>query len=111
MGLANQEIRDAVDEFAAERLAGQRLPALLKRSDAMLTELETLNLMEVQRTPATIRSALTALVADLPFDYTPRLGPRPTPTAAINVVFTIQDGILNLIYGTEPSDQLLEVAS
>jgi hypothetical protein len=54
---------------------------------------------------------LTALVADLPFDYTPRLGPRPTPTAAINVVFTIQDGILNLIYGTEPSNQLLEVAS
>jgi hypothetical protein len=118
MGLANQEIRDAIDGFFAERLASRRLPGLLERTDALLTELETLNLMGVRRTPAPVRAALTALVADLPFDYTPRIGPRPSPTAAIDVVFEIQAGIFKLMYGTEPSDQptepsdqLIEVAS
>ncbi len=111
LGMANQEIRDAIDAFVAGRRAERRLPALLERTDAMLSELETLNLMEVRRIPAPLRSALTALVADLPFDYTPALGPRPSPTAAIEVVFSIQAGIFNLMYGTEPSDQLMEVAS
>src|ERR1700730_3927539 len=118
MGLANQEIRDAMDGFMAKRLSGRRLPALLERTDAMLAELETLNLMEVRRTPTPLRAALTALVADLPFEFTLRIGPRPSPTAAIEVVFEIQSGIFNVIYGSEPSDrepepadQLIEVAS
>ena len=108
LGMANQEIRDAIDEFVAGRRAERRLPALLERTDAMLSELEALNLMEVRRTPAPLRSALTALVADLPFDYKPALGPRPSPTAAIEVVFDIQEGVFNLMYGTQPSDQLAE---
>jgi len=111
MGLANQEIRDAYNRFAAERLGNRRLPALLGRTDAMLTELETLNLMEVRHTPTPLRSALTALIADLPFEYAPRIRPRPSPTAAIDVVFDIQRGIFNLMYGTEPIDDLIEVAS
>lgn len=111
MGMANQEIRDAIDGFVAELRAGRRLPELLERTDAILTELETLNVMEVRRTPAPLRSALTALVADLPFDYALRIGPRPTPTAAIDTVFDIQAGIFNLMYGVEPTDQLMEVAS
>lgn len=111
MRLANQEIRDALDEFMAGRHAERRLPALLERTDAILAELESLNLMEVRRTPAPLRSALTALVAELPFDYTARLGPRRSPTAAIEVVFDIQAGIFNLMYGAEASDQLAEVAS
>jgi hypothetical protein len=76
----------------------------------MLNELETLNLMEVRRTPAPLRSALTALIADLPFEYSPPIGPRPKPTAAIDVVFEIQAGIFNLMYGTEPADQMTEPA-
>ncbi len=118
MRLANQEIREAIDSFAAERLAGRRLPALLERTDAMLTELETLNLMEMGRMPASLVGALAGLVGDLPFEYTPHLGPRPSPTGAIDVVFDIQARIFNLIYGSEPSDeetpptdQLIEVAS
>jgi len=111
MGLANQEIRDAMDGFIAERLSSRRLPALLERTDTMLTELETLNLMEVRRTPVPLRAALTALVADLPFEYTPRIGPRPSPTAAIDVVFDIQRGIFHLMYGTAPADELIEMAS
>jgi hypothetical protein len=118
MGIANQEIRDAIDGSLAERLARRRLPALLERTDAILTELETLNVMEVRRTPEPLRAGLTALVADLPFEYVLRIGPRPTPTAAIDVVFEIQAGIFNLMYGNEPSEQLtgpaerlIEVAS
>ena len=118
MGLANQQIRDAIDGFVAERVASRRLPGLLERTDAMLTELEMLNLMEVRRTPSSLVVALSALVADLPFEYTPRIGPRPKPTAVIDVVFDIQARIFNSMYGSEPSDslpepadQLIEVAS
>jgi hypothetical protein len=60
--------------------------------------------------PASMRAALMALVADLPFEYTPPIGPRPKPTAAIDVVFEIQAGIFNLMYGTQPVDQLTEPA-
>src|ERR1700737_4759495 len=108
MGLANQEIREAIDRFAAERVGSRRLPALLERTDTMLTELETLNLMGVRRTPTPVRAALTALVAELPFEYAPRVGPRPSPTAAIDVVFDIQAGIFTLMYRSEPADELTE---
>jgi hypothetical protein len=125
MGLANQEIRGAADSFAAARLGSRRLPVLLERTDAILAELETLNLMEVRRTPAPLRSAISALIADLPLDYTARIGPRPSPTAAIEMVFDVQARIFNVMYGcSEPSDptqpadhltrsadQLIEVAS
>ena len=105
MGLANQQIRDAFDEFAAERFARLRLPALLQRTDAMLTELEAFNLMKVRR------SELTALVADLPFEYEPRIKPHASPTAAIDLVFDIQARLFRLMFGTESDADLLEVAS
>lgn len=110
MGLANQQIRDAFDEFAAERLVGRRLPALLQRTDAMLTELEALNLMEVRRAPASWRSELTTLIADLPFEYEPRIRPHASPTAAIDLVFDIQARLFRLMFGTESDDDLLGVA-
>jgi hypothetical protein len=108
MELANEEIREAIDRFAANRLASRRLPALLERTDAMLTEIETLNLMEVRRTPASQLAALGALIGDLPFEYTPPIGPRPKPAAMIDVVFDIQAGLFNLMYGTEHPDQLTD---
>src|ERR1700694_1282452 len=110
MGLANQQIRDAFDEFAAERLARRRLPALLHRTDAMLTELETLNLMQVSRAPASWRSELAALIADLPFEYERRIRPHASPTAAIDLVFDIQARLFRLMFGTEADDDLLGVA-
>jgi hypothetical protein len=110
MGSANQEIRDAIDGFAAEQLAGRRLPALLERTDAMLSELETLNLMQARRAPASWRSELTALVAELPFVYEARISPRATPTAAIDLVFEIQERLFQSMYGTEPNEELLAVA-
>jgi len=111
MGLANQEIRDAMDRFALHRLGSRRLPALVERTDAMLAELETLNLMEMQRTPAPLLSALTVLAADLPFEYTPRIGPRASPTVAIDAVFNIQAAIFQAMYGSGHADDLMEAAS
>jgi hypothetical protein len=111
LGQANQEIRAAIDDFAAEQRAGRRLPSLLRRTDAMLTELETLNLLNVMSTPASWRFELTGLVADLPFEYEPRIGHRLSPTKAIDLVFDIQAGLFRLMTGTEPEDERFEVAS
>jgi hypothetical protein len=111
MGLACQEIRDAIDAFAGQQRVGRRLPALLARTDAMLTELEMLNLLSEARAPASWWSELTSLVADLPFEYEPRTGHHPSPTAAIDLVFDIQGGLFRLMAGVEPDDELLEVES
>ena len=111
MGLANQEIRDSIDQFAAQRRAQRRLPALLERTDAILNELEGLNLIKVRRTPRALRSDLVTLVADLPFDYTPPIKPRPSPAAAIDVVFGIQEGIFRLMFEPLTDAEPLEVAN
>lgn len=111
LGLANKEIRDAIDAFAAQQQAGRRLPSLLKRTDVMLNQLETLNLMQVPRAPDSWRCELTALVADLPFEYEHRIGHRLSPTRAIDLVFDIQEGLFRLATGTEIEGDLLEVAS
>jgi hypothetical protein len=111
LGSANQEIRAAIDAFVEGRRAGRRLPSLVSRTDAMLNELEMLNLLQVRRAPASWRSDLTALVADLPFEYEPRLGHRFSPTRAIDLVFDIQEGLFRLMTGREPMGDLLEEAS
>lgn len=111
LGSANQEIRAAIDAFVEGRRAGRRLPSLLERTDAMLTELETLNLLNVRRAPASWYSELSALVSDLPFEYQPRIAQHPSPTAAIDVVFDIQSGLFGLMASAEFEDELVEAAS
>lgn len=111
LGLANQEIRDAIDAFLERRRARGRLPALLRRTDAMLAELEALNLLQVRRAPVSWHSELSALVTDLPFEYRPRIVQQPSPTAAIEVVFQIQGCLFRLMTRAEFEDELLQVAS
>jgi len=111
LGSANQEIRAAIDAFVEGRRASRRLPSLLKRTDAMLAELETLNLLHVRRAPISWHSELTALVMDLPFEYQPRIAQHPSPTAAIDVVFEIQRGLFRLMTRAEFEDELLETTS
>jgi len=108
LGSANQEIRAAIDAFVEGRRASRRLPSLLKRTDAMLAELETLNLLHVRRAPKSWQSELSALVIDLPFEYEPRIAQHPSPTAAIDVVFEIQRGLFRLMTRAEFEDELLE---
>jgi Ohr subfamily peroxiredoxin len=98
---ANREIRAAIDRLAAEHRAASRLHALLERTDAMLAELETLNLMEVWRIPEALRSDLMALIANLPFEFPPSMRPNPSPTAAIDMLFDIQERLFRTMGGPE----------
>jgi hypothetical protein len=82
------------------------------RTDQMLTELEVLNLQDVERAPESWLWQLAELVADLPFEYQPYIGPEPSPTAAIDVVFEIQQSLLCSISGRDSDDDdLLATAS
>jgi hypothetical protein len=81
------------------------------RTDRMLTELEVLNVLDVERAPESWLWQLAELVADLPFEYQPPIGQEPSPTAAIEVVFEIQEGLLRSITGTDADEGLLETAS
>jgi hypothetical protein len=98
---ANREIRAAIDQFAADHRAASHLHVLLERTDAMLAELETLNLMEVERIPEALRSDLMALIANLPFEVPPSMRPNPSPTAAIDMLFDIQESLFRTMRGTE----------
>jgi hypothetical protein len=110
--VACQEISVAIDRHAMEQLPRRRVLALLKRTDHMLESLETLNLLEVKNVPESWQSQLAVLLADLPFDYDPQIESRPSPTAAIDVLFDIQEGLLRSKSGTVAvGDELLEAAS
>jgi hypothetical protein len=82
------------------------------RTDQMLTELEMLNMQDVERAPESWLWQLAELVADLPFEYQPPIRQEPSPTAAIEVVFEIQKGLLRSITGADADDDdVLETAS
>jgi|SRR5216683_5457074 len=111
LGLACQEIRVAIDRFASDQRRGRRLPSLIARTDQLLAELETLNLRKVRRVPSRLRSELVVLAGDLPFEYLAPLRQRPSPTAAIDLVFDIQQGLFPMISGTPIDETGLEGAS
>jgi len=52
LGLACQEIRIAIDQFASTQRRIRRLHSLVERTDQLLAEPETLNLRKVTRVPA-----------------------------------------------------------
>lgn len=109
---AIREMMLASERFATERLRRRRLTSLLERSDLLLAGFEDLNLREVKRVPERGVSRLAALVADLPLEHRLSIGPRPSPTAAIDVVFDLQEGILHSIAGTDIEvDERMEVVS
>jgi hypothetical protein len=99
---AIREMMLASERFATERLRRRRLSSLLERSDLLLAGLEELNLLEVKRVPERGLSQLSVLLADLPFEHRLPIGPRPSPTAAIDAVFDLQEAILRSITGSEP---------
>jgi hypothetical protein len=109
---ASKDMRLASERFAVARLRSRRLASLLMRTDQMLMELEVLNVQDVERTPESWLWQLAELVADLPFEYQPPIGHELSPTAAIDVVFEIQEGLLRSITGRDADDDsLLETAS
>jgi len=111
LGLACQEIRIAIDRFASDQRRGRRLPSLIARTDHLLAELETLNLRKVRRIPSRLSWELVGLVSDLTFEYVAPLRQRPSPTAAIDLVFDIQQGLFPMITGSAIDEPSQEVAS
>jgi len=102
---ARRDMRLAREQFGVARLRSRRLASLLMRTDQMLTELEVLNLQDRERAPESWMWQLADLVADLPFEYQPTIEQEPSPTAAIDVVFEIQEGLLRSITGRDADDE------
>src|SRR3989442_5311536 len=67
IGLANQAIRQCLDDFATERRARQRLTSLLARTDAMLAELQGLYPFWVRQGYCACTSVLSTLVPHVSF--------------------------------------------
>ncbi|HEY4025085.1 MAG TPA: hypothetical protein VGO86_01540 [Candidatus Dormibacteraeota bacterium] len=108
---ACREIGLANGRSSIGRRTRQRSTSLLARTDLMLAVLEQLNLLDVERVPESWRSHLETLVAELPVDHRPTIGLGSSPTAAIELVFDIQAGLLRSITGGEMVDDGLGVAS
>jgi hypothetical protein len=99
LGLACQEIRIAIDQFASTQHRTRRLHSLADRTDQLLAELEELNLQKVARVPTPVRSELVGLIDDLPFEFVSPIRPRPRPKAMIDLVFDIQQDLFGMIRG------------
>lgn len=67
---------------------------LLARTDAMIEELEVLNLREVERLDATWLLRLGRLVRDLPFVYQAPPRQPQSPTRVLDWLFDLQAGLL-----------------
>ncbi|MDP9247527.1 MAG: hypothetical protein M3O95_05500 [Candidatus Dormibacteraeota bacterium] len=93
--------RLASERYAIGRFRSRRMISPLMRTDQMLTALEELNMLDLERVPESWLWQLGELVADLPFECDPRVGQQPSPTAAIDLVFDIQERLLELITGIE----------
>jgi hypothetical protein len=112
LGSASQEIRLASERYAIWQIRSRRMISPLMRTDQMLAALEELNMLDVERVPESWLWELGELVADLPFEYDPKVGKQPSPTAAIDLVFDIQERLLELITGIEAEhEERLEAAS
>jgi hypothetical protein len=112
MGAACKEIRVAGDRFAAQRAATLGRASLLRRSDAILTALEEMNLRRVKLVPESRLAQLAALMADLPSGHRWPIASRLSPPLAMDMVFDIQQGLLRSMRGVQSEDDdFLEMAS
>jgi len=74
----------------------EHVEELIRLSDAMVDELERLNLAGVARVAYEWRERLAFLFAAVPFAYTPRLRAHPSPTEVLDVLFDLQAPLLDL---------------
>ena len=86
----NQHLIEVTTREWWRRLGQARLSHLIKLSDAMVEELELLNLDDVPRVPSVWQERLVLLSFSLPFEYRPRLGSFPSPTEVLDVLFEVQ---------------------
>ena len=100
----------AAVRFGIERGRSERARRLLAASDAMVAELEALNLLELDRLDAGCLLRLEELLRNLPFacDASPRAD--LSPTEALDLLFDLQRGLLAVKNGgrADERDWLLE---
>jgi len=96
MADVNRELLDVMTDDWWRGLDRARLPRLIALTDAMLDELELLNLGDVPRVSAEWRERLVQLFVSLPFEYRPRLRAFPSPTEVLDVVFDVQERLFAL---------------
>ena len=88
----------------SRRLRSLYVESLLRRTDWILDQLEHLNLVDVHRVPNSARLELGAVVAALPFEYYGALDDEVSPTAAIDLVFDLQQALLSFMTGVKPDE-------
>lgn len=74
----------------------ERVVKLVRLTDAMMNELEQLNLDGVERVRGEWRTRLAFLFSGLPFPYEPWLRAYPSPTEVLDVLFDLQGRLLEL---------------
>ena len=73
-----------------------RVVWLIRLTDAMVDELEELNLDDVERVGGDWKPRLTRLFSLLPFDYVPWLRAYPSPTEVLDIIFDVQAPLLEM---------------
>ena len=99
IGSMDQARREILSHLACarrRRRERERVLRLMRLTDALVDELERLNLAGVQRVGGEWRPRLASLFSVLPFRYVPWLRAHPSPTEVLDVLFDIQARLLDL---------------
>jgi hypothetical protein len=93
---ARREIRRHAAWAGRRHPERDRVERLIHMNDAMMNELEQLNLDGVERVRVEWRARLAFLFSGLPFPYVPWLRAYPSPTEVLDVLFDLQAHLLEL---------------
>jgi hypothetical protein len=97
-----------------KRLAVEAVRQWIRDTDEMITELEELNLLGMERVSDSWRPRLVALFVSLPFQPQVRIPARPSPTQLLDALFSIQQDLLDIknahLIGVRPTLVLAEPA-
>ena len=75
----------------------ERALALIKWSDAMIEELELLNLKDVATVSPHLQARLMLFMAALPFEHVPALPASPwSPTELLDLIFDVQGYLFDM---------------
>jgi len=96
MDEARREIRRHAAWAGRRHPERDRVARLIRMTDAMMDELEQLNLDGVERVRGEWKGRLTFLFSGLPFPYMPWLRAYPSPTEVLDVLFDLQAHLLEL---------------
>jgi hypothetical protein len=94
-----EELVSATRRQRLHQLERERIRRLMRWTDAMIDELEQLNLRGTRHVMAAWKPRLSLLFAALPFEYEPNIRAYPAPSELLDVMFEIQDRLLGIKNG------------